>query len=482
MNPHNPEPPTTPVRWDTTAPSPAPRRRWLVPAVAGVTALAATGGVALYMVNRPGETRGPASSAASPAVPAAASPSGPIDACATIDSAESDRLVPQAKITEATNDRRTSEFPSITWSCSWQNLDYSFGEYSRSREISVEITQHLGHKGETADTVSRKQYGIDLQSSRYSATHPLKDSYFSDVVPVAGAGDEAHSQYTWYKGKSQNAFGQGFSRVGDLTIKVKYQAGQVRKDLPLFTTTGKKSVNEENALREIKLLLTQVSQSAAAWRQGRPYARATPSPTPTPTPTVTPTPVPIAMPKACAAVEPIATPLIPGAKAAFERTQDGGKTITTCRWNNREIPAAKGRLGLRTVYISITQFTNRAGSPDFGAAKQYYIDLRAKAKQWEGSGFQGLFYYKVNEPEGWGDGGHYQYRKNRTPSAHVGVADSAVRIGTTVIEVTHGGSERPKNTPINYAKSVLMPQKQAVAGVLPVTEAIVKGFKENGLS
>ncbi|GAA3441721.1 hypothetical protein [Planomonospora venezuelensis] len=483
MSHDSPEPPTAQVRWTATVPSPAPRRRrLLVPAVAGAAALAvavAGGGVAYLVTRSGGPQDSPAPAAAPSTTPAARTPAGPIDACATVDALETDRLVPRGKAVESVQDKRDSDLGSISWSCTWQNLNHSFGEYSRQREITVKITQHQARKNDTADTVSRTSYGHDLEYHQYLEHHPNKEAYYSPVRTLPGVGDEAHAQYTWYKGTTPNAFGEGFSRIGDVTVTVKYQASQQRKDLPLFTSTGKKAVTEENALREVTLLLGQVSQSVAAWREGRPYARSTPAPTPT-GPTPTPTPVPIALPATCAAVAPVATPLVPGAATKSERTQDGGRTIVTCRWNNREIPVAKG-LGMRTVFVSFTTFTNRAGAPDTGAAKQYYIDLRAKAKEWEGSGFQGLFYYKVTEPKGWGERAHYQYRKNRTPSAHAGIADSAVLTGPTVIEVTHGGSERPEGTPINSPKSVLMPQKQAVAGLLPVTEAVVEAFERTGI-
>ncbi|MBG0832400.1 hypothetical protein HS041_32350 [Planomonospora sp. ID67723] len=480
MSHDSPEPPTTQVRWTATVPSAAPRRgRSLVPVVAGVTALAVAGGGVAYLLTRSDGPQDPVPAPAASATPAARTPAGPINACATIDAFETDRLVPRGNPVESTRDKRDTEPGYITWSCSWQNLDYSFGEYSRQREITVEITQHQPQKNDTADTVSRTDYGHDLNYHQYLEHHPSKEAYYSPVLQLPGIGDEAHAQYTWYKGKTPNAFGEGFSRIGDVTVEVKYQASQQRKDLPIFTTTGRQAVTEENALREVKLLLGQVSQSVAAWRQGRPYARSTPTPTPT-GPTPTPTPVPIALPETCAAVAPVATPLVPGAATKSERTQDGGRTIVTCRWNNREVPAAKG-VGMRTVFVNFTTFTNRAGAPDTGAAKQYFIDLRAKAKEWEGSGFQGLFYYKVTEPKGWGERAYYQYRKNRTPSVHAGIADSAVLVGPTVIEVTHGGSERPKGAPINSPKSVLMPQKQAVAGLLPVTEAVVEAFRRTGI-
>ncbi|GIH78580.1 hypothetical protein [Planobispora longispora] len=483
MSHDSPEPSTRQLRWTATVPSPAaPRRGRLVLAAAGVVVLAAAGGGGAYVVTRSltSPDPGPAPSpAAAPATPVAQTATGPIKACATLDTLETERLVPKATVSDTVSDKR-DEFSYIAWSCTWSNPSLSFGEYRRNRKITVEVTQHHARESDSADTVSRRQYGIELSSSQFRAANPTKDAYYA-MAKLDGIGEEAHARYTWYKGNSiPSAFGEGFARVGDVTVKVEYEASQERKDSPLFTSKGRTLVTEKNAMREVKLLLGQAAESVAAWRQGRPYARATLDPTPTPTgPTPTPTPVAIDFPKTCEAVTPVATELVPGAKSNAERTRDGGKTIVSCRWNNREIPAQDG-FGLRTVFISFTTFTNRSGAPDTGAAKHYYIDLRSKAKEWEGSGFQGLFYHKVTEPKDWGDRAHYQYRKNRTPSVHAGIADSAVLVGATVIEVTHGGSERAKDQPINSPSSVLMPQKQAVAGLLKATETALEAFRKTG--
>ncbi|GGS93731.1 hypothetical protein GCM10010156_60050 [Planobispora rosea] len=481
MSHDSPEPSTRQLRWTATVPSPAaPRRGRTALAVAGVAVLAAVGGASAYLVTRSltAPAPGPAPSpAVAPATPVAGAATGPINACATIDTIETERLVPRAKVSDSVTDKR-DEFSYMAWNCAWNNPSYSFGEYTRNREITVVITQHYAREKDSADTVSRQQYGIELSTSQFRAARPDKESYYA-MAKLDGIGDEAHFRYTWLK-KNTIAYGEGFGRIGDITIKVEYEASQQRKDSPLFTSKGRTAISEENARREIKLLLGQVSESVAAWRAGKPYARATLTPTPTPTgPAPTPTPTAIAFPKTCEAVTPVAASLVPGHRSNSERTQDGGKTITVCRWNNREIPLPKG-LGLRTVYVSFTTFTNRAGVPDPGAARQYYIDLRANAKEWEGSGLEGLFYHKVTEPKDWGDRAHYQYRKNRTPTVHAGIADSAVLIGPTVIEVTHGGSERAKGEPINAPGSVLMPQEQALDGLVEVTEAVVGAFRKTG--
>ncbi|MFC4060645.1 hypothetical protein ACFOWE_20270 [Planomonospora corallina] len=460
-------------------PSSAPRRGWLLPA-AGVAALALVAGGGAYLVvsKTAGKDSPTPAGSTAPATPVAQSPSGPINPCAVIDQVELDRLVPQAQVSDSTSDNRTSSPAYIDWNCTWSNLNYSYGEYRRSRQLRVKITQNVGKGTETADSIARRDYGFDLQSSQYREANPDKKTYYSPVRKFTGVGDEAHAQYTWSKGENGYALVTGYSRVGDMIIEVEYQASQQPKDVPILSSKGRKFITEQNALREVELLLKQSAESVAAWRQGKPYARSTPKPTPTPS--GTPTPVPIDFPATCAAVTPVAEPLVPGAALKSERTQEADRTTVTCRWNNREIPNGKN-LRLRSVFVSFITFVNRSGTKDAWAAKQYYIDKRADAKEWEGSGFQGIFWYKVTEPKGLGERAFYQYRKNRTPSAHVGVADAAVLVGSTVIEVSYGGSDRPKGAEINSPKSVLMPQKEVITGLVPVTEAIVASFQKSGI-
>ncbi|MBG0815491.1 hypothetical protein [Planomonospora sp. ID82291] len=488
MSSGNPERPTAPATAPAgsgpTAPSPLPARgplRWLPP-VAGVTALAVAAGGGSYLLVSRLNAADPPAPAASPAVPVSQGPAAPPDVCTMLDPVDVGRLVPQAKVSDSTDDRRDSSPAYVTWGCSWQNLDFSHGEYRRSRQISVKVTRHEGQKTETADTIARRDYGYDLEAARFAESHPQKDYYRSPVRKAEGVGDEAHLQYTWAKGKTRYAFGAGFSRVGDVTVEVQYQADQQRKDAPLFSAEGRQSVTEENALREAGLVLRQVSEAVAAWRQGRPYARSTPGPTssPSPSPTPTPTPTAIAFPGVCAEVTPVAEPLVPGAALKSERAQSGDRTTVTCRWNNREIPAGD-KHRLRSVFVTFTAFVDRVGKPDPWAAEQYYIDRRADAKEWEGSGFQESFWYEVTEPEDWGERAFHQYRKNRTPSAHVGVAEAVVLSGPAVVEVSFGGSDRPKGAEINDPKSVLMPQKEVIASLVPVTEAVLESFQRNGV-
>nr|BFE82843.1 hypothetical protein GCM10020093_054440 [Planobispora longispora] len=381
-------------------------------------------------------------------------------------------------MSDTVSDKR-DEFSYIAWSCTWSNPSLSFGEYRRNRKITVEVTQHHARESDSADTVSRRQYGIELSSSQFRAANPTKDAYYA-MAKLDGIGEEAHARYTWYKGNSiPSAFGEGFARVGDVTVKVEYEASQERKDSPLFTSKGRTLVTEKNAMREVKLLLGQAAESVAAWRQGRPYARATLDPTPTPTgPTPTPTPVAIDFPKTCEAVTPVATELVPGAKSNAERTRDGGKTIVSCRWNNREIPAQDG-FGLRTVFISFTTFTNRSGAPDTGAAKHYYIDLRSKAKEWE-ERVPGTLLPQGDRAQGLGRPGPLPVPEEPHPQRARG--DRRQRRAR--------GSDRDRGDPRRLRarqgpadqlpSSVLMPQKQAVAGLLKATETALEAFRKTG--
>lgn len=485
----SPPPPAGGPREQPTVPS-RTSRRWLAPTVTGVGAVVVAGGLIGYLALRPdpgdgGRQAAPAASVPTPATPGPPPAQAP-QVCAMLPAAEVQRLVPDALVSESVQDHRNTDLGQVTWRCDWRNLGYSYGEYLRSREISVKVTLYEARGAQTAEFISRQRYGQTLQSSRWNASKSgtkIGDTvtYYSPVKQLSGIGDEAHAQYTWYKGKTPSAHGSGYSRVGELEIEVEYRASQWRKDSPLFTQQGKQHVTEENALREVELILREVSDSVAAWRQGRPYAKATITPTPSPTPTPTPSPTPVEFPKPCAAVEELAKRLVPDPEVKAEQSYDGrGRTSTLCRWVNREIPAGKGKLDMRSAVITFHSFVNRAGAPDGWAAKQYYIDRHADAKEWEGSGFQGLFYHEVIEPKGLGEQAFLQYRKNRTPSVHAGVAESAVLLGSTVIEVFYGGSQRPKGAPINTPKSVLLPKKPTLAGLRSLTEAVVKAYQGTG--
>ncbi|WP_285707971.1 hypothetical protein [Microtetraspora sp. NBRC 16547] len=478
--------PTGPTGLSTmVAPIPRRRRSKVVPAVAAATALVAAGAVTAFFVfrDRSGDAARPAGTASSPRATLAAP-----DACAMPRRATVERLVPQAQSNRDTRDRR-EDTGYISWICTLRNDNFSFGEYVRSRSIEIKVTRYDADGERTALRVARDFYDAELTSGKYAESHSTKENYSSKVRTLPGVGEEAFARYTWARDAKSNrySYGQGFGRVGDIVIELKYEARQQRKDAPIFSTESVQGVTEENALREVSVLLGEVAASVSAWRD-RGGASSTGSGTdagggstatgPIPTPAASPSAVPsaspseIALPDTCSQVSPVALRFAPGATPKATQTQDGASTRVECKWLNRDLTAgAKSRL--RGVFVTVQRFTNRVGAEDPQGAKNRFIDQRAEGRKWAGSGItDSLFWYKSADVAGLGDAAYQQYRTNRTPTVHAGIGQVAVLYGPAVITVDYYGADRPKGAPLNSARSTLMRGKEGLAGAMAVARAM----------
>ncbi|GII00765.1 hypothetical protein [Planobispora takensis] len=483
MNPDASEPPTAPVRWGPATPQPpaAARRRWTVPAAAAATALAVTGGVTLYLTNRPDPPAAGPVPAASPAVPAAASPTGDPDACSMVGEAEIDRLAPHAEI-----DRQNRDSPEQSvWECEWKSVSDVSTEFSRTTTITVNLIRHKGSDGRSARNAATGSYDLRLQSDRRSASQPVKGFVYSPVVPLTGAGDQAHVRYT-RSAKNTYGVGEGYGRAGEVTIEVQYKADQYPKG---GFADANRPVGRKEALREAELLLRQASAAVTAWQEGRPYTHpATPAPTasassdgtPSPSATPSPTQVGITVPAACTAVVPVVGRLVPRPESGATRARQPDRTTIVCWWESLNIRTAEG-LRLRTVYAEFTSFADRAGGPDPEGARRYYDEQLAKGRKRAKAGRESAerSFGGLTEVEGLGERAYYQYRQSRNKIVHAGVGGALVLSGATVIEVGYGGADRPRDTSVASRASVLMPEKQALAGLPELTEAVIQAFEQD---
>ncbi|WP_344846110.1 hypothetical protein [Nonomuraea dietziae] len=302
------EPPTNPYRapdWQfqqvptapVQPPQPPPRRRaWVLPAVAAGVAVilvgAAAGAYLLY--GRPASSDAPAKPTAgteAPTRPAATQPAAAavLDVCTMLPVAEVDRLVPQAAVAKRSRD---AGFAVYSY-CDLSNRRISHGEFWRSREIKASIAQHRGEGPKTGRAQAQALYDSELGFFTYKAKNeptddkkdPGEKNYNSAVKHYPGVGDGAFGQYTWRRDKSLwYSFGEGRARVGDMIIEVRYQASQQRKDADFLSSKTTQSVSEENALREVGVLLTHLAKGAAAWKAAHPgeLAKVEPSPTQNP--------------------------------------------------------------------------------------------------------------------------------------------------------------------------------------------------------
>ncbi|MBX6387367.1 MAG: hypothetical protein IRZ07_31045, partial [Microbispora sp.] len=279
-----------------TQPSAPARRRWVLPVGALVAVLLVAGGTFAFMSSRQTGTPRAAGSASAVPVAASASATPPADAdvCSMLDPNETERLVPQATIDSHTRDNRGDSLVSyVTYSCSWANRNISYKDVTRSREITLDVSKYEAIGTTTAEKSARIQYNGELSFYKYRETISNKKQYYSKAREYQGIGDEAAAQYQWTRDDSWYSFGEGVGRVGDVVFKVKYQASQKKKESDPLSAEGTQSITEENALREVKSLLSQVAKSVAAWRAGKPlpyHARPKPSPTPSPSPTRIPLP------------------------------------------------------------------------------------------------------------------------------------------------------------------------------------------------
>ncbi|MFI9590706.1 hypothetical protein [Nonomuraea sp. NPDC052265] len=479
-------PPTGPMGTPPGPPPGPPGRRpaWLSPALAAaLVVVVAAGGVGAYLLisgkGSAGTAAGPSSSSspvARSAVPAAAA-TGP-DACSMLPKDEAERLAPGATVTKSSRD---SDY-TVTFACNWQNQRISFGEFWRSREIDVKIDQHKGEGAKTGRSMAQNSYEMDYRGAKYGATakpslDPDEKEYVSPVKDVTGVGEGAFAQYTWRRdGKLLwYSFGKAHAQVGDMTIEVKFQAGQQRKDAQILSNDSTRSITEDNAIREVSGLIAYFAKGVAAWQAQHPgvlaqadRAQATQSPTARPTPSPTEL---AAFPPACQAVTEAATRLVPQPATRARATESGNDDETECRWLNLALPGAAGNVRIRSMLITTHRFTNRAGAIDPGAAKAYYAGERGGDKNTSGSTIGGITWGELRDLEGLGEQAYSQFVQSRQGEVSASSGTVIARTGALVVRVDYSGAERPKTEPANSPKAKLMPEKEAQEGALTLARA-----------
>ncbi|MEO3803341.1 hypothetical protein [Nonomuraea sp. B1E8] len=466
-----------------------PRRpAWLLPTLAAaLVVLVAAGGVGAYFVYgkvagtstppfaQPGDTTddGPAQ----PAATSAAAATRP-DVCAMLPKDEADRLVPDATIAKRSQDGHYT----VSFTCNWQNQRISYGEFWRSREIDVRIEQHKGEGAKTGRALAQNSYEVDYRGGKYGETatpslKPGEKSYTSPVKDIQGVGDSAFAQYTWRRdGKLLwYSFGKAYARVGDMTIEVKYQASQQRKDAQILSNETTQSITEANAIREVSKLAGHFAKGVAAWQAKHPgvLARAesseatvSPSATPTPSPSVL-----TVFPADCSAVTEAATKLVPKPTTRARGTTAGGDNQTECRWLNLDLPGGEGTKKIRSVLITVHRFTNRAGAVDAAAAKAYYVGEYGGDKSTADSSLEGITWGKLTEVDGLGEQAYQQYVETRRGEVSASSATVMIRKGAMVVRVDYSGHQRPEGEATNSSKVEFMPEKEAMAGALTLAKS-----------
>ncbi|MEU6710696.1 hypothetical protein ABZ897_04375 [Nonomuraea sp. NPDC046802] len=478
------QPPTLPSGLAPGMPPRPGRPAWVLPTLAAaLVVLVAAGGVGAYLVfgGVSGSGAPPASGQTgerSSQVPAAKA-AGP-DVCAMLPQEEADRLVPDATVA---NSAREGDY-TVDFRCNWTNQRISFGEFWRSREIDVKISQHKGEGAKTGRAMAQNSFEIDYRSGKYGATakpslDPDEKEYISPVKDLQGVGEGAYTQYTWRRdGKLLwYAFGKAVARVGDMTIEIKYQAGQQRKDAQILSNESMQSVTEENALREAGSLAGHFAKGVAAWQAQYPGVLAQPpSATATLSPSARPTPSPTALaafPGECGAVTDVATRLVPEPTTRARGMEDGSDSQTECRWLNLELPGGEGKKKIRSVLITVHRFANRAGAADEPAAKAYYAGEYGRDKNTAESSIGGVTWGELVDVKGLGDQAYQQFVRSRHGEVSASSASVLMRKGPVVVNVDFSGHQRPEDEPTNSPKVEFMAEKEAVDGVLTAAKAFM---------
>ncbi|WP_431893034.1 hypothetical protein [Nonomuraea sp. bgisy101] len=502
-------PPTNPYRapdWQfqqvptmPSAPPPPPpkRRSWVLPTVAAGAAvvLIAAGAGAFLLYARPTAADQPATPTSKATPVETASPSDvpsaapALDVCAMLPAAETERLVPAATVDKRSRDADHAVYSS----CDWTNRRISYGEFWRSREIKVSIAQHKPDGPKTGRTQAQQSHDAERGFFAYKANNPKKDDakpgekdYYSPVKEYAGVGDGAFGQYTWRRDKLLwYSFGEGRARVDDLIIEVRYEASQQRKDTKILSNESTQSVSEENALREVGILLTHLAKSAAEWKRAHPdqLAKAEPSSSPSappkPTPSSTPTVV-AQLPPACKRMSPAMTKLVPGATERARANDVAGVKESECRWLNLNASAGEGRRRIRSALLTIQVFSNRAGAGDPTAALSRFSTKIGNARSTEGSSFGGVTWGKIEKVKGLGDDAYIQYWVDKKNAVFNGSADVVVRLGPTVIHASFAGADLGADEPTNSPKVKVLGEKEARDGAMIIAKEILTSLAQPG--
>ncbi|MGP3913642.1 hypothetical protein [Nonomuraea sp. 10N515B] len=485
FEPQGPPPtmPSAPYLPPSFPPPPPTRRRpaWLLPTLAAaLVVLVAAGGVGAYLVYGkvsgswfPAKTGQPSSSQS-----AAGGAKGP-DVCAMLPKEEVDRLVPEATVTKSSRESDTT----VTFSCNWVNRNISFGEFRREREIDVKIDQWKGEGARTGRSLAQNSYEIDYGGGKYAETakptlDPGEKMYNSPVKDIPGVGEGAFAQYTWTRDKklSWYAFGKAHARVGDMTIELRYQASQQRKDAQMLSNDTVQAITEENAIREVSGLIAHFAKGAAAWQAKNPDVLAQPEPSQTPSATsAPPTPSPSVLPSFpadCGALTEVATRLVPDPETRARGTTIGADNQTECRWLNKNLSGGEGIIKIRSALITVHRFTNRAGGVDEASAKGYYASQRGGDRHMAESSMGGITWSKVADVEGLGEQAYRQFVQTRG-RGEVSASSGTVlmRKGAVVVRVDYSGHQRPEGEATNSPKVKLMTEKDALGGALTLARA-----------
>ncbi|NJP23642.1 hypothetical protein FLW53_05375 [Microbispora sp. SCL1-1] len=456
-----------------TQPSAPARRGWVLPVAAVVAVLVVAGGTFAFMTMRQtGTTTTKAGATTTAAATArnsatAAPVAATADVCSMLDPDEAERLVPGATIDSSTNDNRGDSLVSyVRYTCGWVNRNISYKDLIRSREITVNVSKYEAIGTTTAEKSARIQFDGEFKQYKYQETHSDKEHYYSPVQEYQGIGDQAAAQYQWTRegDKYWYSFGQGVGRVGDVVFQVKYEASQKKKEADFLSTESTQSITEENALREVKGLLGQLAKSVTAWRAGQPlpyHARPKPSPTPSPSPTKIP------LPRACVSLTTLAATLVPDTEGVAVRSKEGKSNVSQCQWWNEKLPLGGGKVRWRNLRVAIHTFW------DEESARYYLIDQRSKTKFTANSQIGGIKWGKVEKLTGLGQEAFGQAIRQRTDTAQGNRYEIYALDGKNVIWVLLSGSDRPENTPINSADSVLMDPKEAATGAKSVAKALL---------
>ncbi|MFG3440582.1 hypothetical protein ACGF0J_25285 [Nonomuraea sp. NPDC047897] len=471
-------PPTLPSALPGTPSGPRKRRGWVLPVAAAAVVLAIAGAAGAYLVS--GRTPAGTGTVAKPPASVPATPVQGPDVCAMLSDATTDRLVPGATVSGTSRD---TEY-TVNFDCNWTNRRISFGDYWRSREVDVKVRQHKGQGAKTGRSMAQNSYEVGYSGAKFRATakpsakssaEPGDKDYTSPVTDIPGVGDGAFAQYVWRRSGTVlwYSYGEAHARVGDMTIEVKYQASQQRKDAAVLTNKTTQSVSEENAVREVTALVGEAAKGVTAWKARHPGVLAVPRGQVSSSPTAQPTSSPrvVAFPPACKAVEPVASRLVPNPTPRARAGGAGGDAQTECRWLNLDAPAGDDVTRIRSVLITTHRFTNRAGAPDVGAARGYFAKERGGDTGMEGGALGGITWGKVIDLKDLGEAAYGHYIKYRRMDVHSGSASVVMRRGAVVVSVDYSGAERPKGEPANSPKVRLMPEKEARAGALTVARA-----------
>lgn len=479
-------PPTAPTLPQApSAPGPPGRRGWLMPALAaGVVVLVAAGGVGVFVLTSRDDPAGSREADGRPAASSSAAPAsgakGP-DVCGMLPKEEAERLVPGATVAKSSRD---GEF-TVDFGCNWVNRRISFGEYWRSREIDVKIAQYRGEGAKTGRALAQNAYEVEYRGGKYAATakpslDPDEKEYISPLKDIPGVGEGAFAQYTWRRDKLLwYSFGTANARVGDFTIKVKFQADQQKKDAQILSSETRQSITEANALREVSGLVAYFAKGVAAWQAKNPNVLAKadqPAVTSSPSPKASASPTVLAaFPAFCTAVGAKATELVPSPTTRARGLEEGGDSQTECRWLNLDLPGdGADTKKIRSVLITVHRFSDRTGQADVSGAKSYYATQRGGDKNMAGSSLGGITWGKLVDRDDLGDQAYQQFVQTRHSDVAASSGSVLMRKGAVVVRVDYSGHQRPKDAATNSPKVRFMSEKEAMGGALPMARAFME--------